>query len=386
MFGVSIAGFVLAASAWAMLGAWGIGRVVGDRFHLTQYLSWIPTIIVMPLVVVALLASSAVGLLDEGTDRISRYGKMRRQRLRFISTLFRVVGWLGVVIMGWSFATSELNLGARVSGTRPAVADLDARPLTLDAPLRILNWNQAAWPIERAPDLIRVQKPDLAILTNVLYAVDRPTLRERGMPDAQFLEAGIFMVLSRHPVRAWGLTTFGFKGIRALSEAAAPEDRVDPGHAMWLELDVNASRPLVVWVIDLPSDPRLSRRMIASEVRAQLEAWNGTIFRASESGRWVPDITTESDGFPSPDLIIGDFNMPRSSWALQRIIQGDAREMTHAYTQAGRGFVGTWPLNIPLWHIDHAFVAPWLRATSYKVINPRAGTHWMQVVEIQSGK
>lgn len=379
-----MAGFALAMAAWAMLGAWGIGRVIGDRLHLTQYLSWIPTIVVMPLVVVALLASSAVGLLDEGADRISRYGKMRRQRMRSISTLCRVGGWLGVVIMAWSFATRELNLGPRGAGPRATTAQ--AAPLKLDAPLRILNWNQAAWPIERAPDLIRVQKPDLAILTNVLYAVDRPALRDRGMPDARFLEAGIFMVLSRHPVAAWGVTTFGFKGIRALSEAAAPEDRVDPGHAMWLELDVNASRHMVIWIIDLPSDPRLSRRMIAAEVRAQLDSWNGTIFRASESGRWVPDITTESDGFPPPDLIIGDFNMPRSSWALQRIVQGDARQMTHAYTQAGRGFVGTWPLRVPLWHIDHAFLAPWLRATSYKTINPRAGTHWMQVVEIQSSR
>lgn len=381
---ISAAGVVLASAACMVVLAWGTGRVVSDRFLWTQYLAWIPTVLAAPAAFMLLVASSAVGLLDEGTDKLTPFGKKQRRRRRRIATSLRIAGWAGFVWMAWGLLATDLNLGA---SRRTAVGPVGS----VRGPMTLVYWNLAHWEVERAIDLVRVHKPDLAIVANAGYDVDRRALRERIAAEhgreVELLEAGSFAIVSVRPIVAWGVTSLGFKGTKFGSEGTAPPLRVDPGRALWLAIDVERQdgRPLVVWVMDLPSDPSLSRRKIAESTRRQLLTWQGTIFRRSdEPGRWSPDTSMTSMGFPEPDIIVGDFNIPRGSWSLGVLASGPDWSATNAFDQGGVGYAATWPLRTPLWHIDQTFLAPWLRASSYRVVNPRAGLHWMQVVKFGS--
>ncbi len=368
-----------------IVGTWAIGRTVSDRFLWSQYLAWIPTVLALPLAFVVLVLSSAVALMDEGADRLTPYALDRRRRVRRIAMGLRGIGWLGVACMAWTLLARDLNLGARRSREAAPVGRLDG--------FTLVYWNLANWPSERATDLVRVQRPTLAVLANVGHDLDRETLREKVDEGADLLEAGPFTLVATAPIASWGITSLGFKGTRLNSEGESEAERIDPGRAMWIALDVGmtesaASRPFVVWILDLPSDVMLSRRRIAESTRRQLVAWQGTVFRRVPDegvekgpGRYRADTTLAMVGFPEPDVIVGDFNIPRGCWSLGVVTSGPGWTTRGAFEQAGLGYAATWPLKMPLWHIDQAFLAPWLHATGYRVVNPRTGLHWMQVVE-----
>ncbi len=390
---ISGLGILIALGGCAIVASWFIGRTISDRFLWSQYLAWIPTLVALPLAFVVLILSTAVALMDEGADRLTPYARDRRKRRRRIAAVLRGLGWLGVACMTWTFLVKDLNLGTR--------RERDAEPLGQIGEMTLVYWNLANWPAERATDLVRVQKPTLAILANSGYDLDREELRQKIGSDAEILEAGPFTIASRRAVLSWGITSLGFKGTRLNSEGSEPAERIDPGRAMWLALDAglkvgDADRPLIVWIMDLPSDITLSRRRVAQSTRRQLITWQGTVFRrahidsiedaASESSpgsvRYAADTSLALVGFPEPDIIIGDFNIPRGSHSLNLLTSGPGWTTRGAFEQAGLGYAATWPLKTPLWHIDQAFLAPWLRATSYKVVNPRTGLHWMQVVSL----
>ena len=383
---ISGLGIAIALCACAVVGAWVIGRTVSDRFIWSQYLAWIPTVLALPLAFVVLVLSSAVALMDEGADRLTPYARDRRRRARRIATGLRAIGWVGVAWMAWTLVASELNLGAKRVREAGPVGRVDS--------FTLVYWNLANWPSERATELVRVQKPTLAVLANVGYDLDREVLREKVGGDAELLEAGPFTLVATTPIVSWGITSLGFKGTRLNSEGESEAERIDPGRAMWIALDVGRveggaggeARPLVVWILDLPSDVTLSRRAIAESTRRQLVAWQGTVFRrvpddAEGTGRYRADTTLAMTGFPEPDVIVGDFNIPRGCWSLGVVTTGPGWTTRGAFEQAGLGYAATWPLKMPLWHIDQTFLAPWLCATKYRVVNPRTGLHWMQVVE-----
>ncbi|QYK47238.1 MAG: hypothetical protein KF838_10655 [Phycisphaeraceae bacterium] len=390
---ISRLSILIALAACSIVVAWAIGRTVSDRYLWTQYLAWIPTVLALPASFVTLVLSSAVSLLDEGADRLTPYALDRRRRKRRIAAFVRAAGWLGVACMAWTLLMHDLNLGARRTRTAAPVGNVDR--------FTAVYWNLANWPSERAVDLVRVHKPTLALLANAGYDLDREELRARIGSGAELLEAGPFVVVSTPTIAAWGITSLGFKGVRLRSEGQPEDVRIDPGRAMWIALDIgltvdDAPKPFIVWILDLPSDIRLSRRMVAESTRRQLLTWQGTVFRRvsaesdstqtrSPSNGYRADTSLAIQGFPDPDLIIGDFNIPRGSRSLDTLTNGPGWQTRDAFRQAGIGYAATWPLSTPLWHIDQAFLAPWLRATSYRVINPRKGLHWMQVVEFGAG-
>lgn len=394
---ISGLGILIALGGCAVVASWVIGRTISDRFFWSQYLAWIPTLVALPLAFVVLLLSTAVALMDEGADRLTPYARDRRKRRRRFAAGLRALGWLGVGCMAWTFLVKDLNLGVR--------RERNAAPLGEIGQMTLVYWNLANWPAERATELVRVQKPTLAILANSGYDLDREELREKVSSDAEILEAGPFTIVSRRAILSWGITSLGFKGTRLNSEGSDAAERIDPGRAMWLALDAGmeaggAERPLIVWIMDLPSDITLSRRKVAEGTRRQLIAWQGTVFRrvhapsldeaATESSRgtvrYAADTSLAMVGFPEPDVMIGDFNIPRGSWSLGVLTSGPGWTTRGAFEEAGLGHAATWPLKTPLWHIDQTFLAPWLRATSYKVVNPRVGLHWMQVVEFGAAK
>ena len=154
--------------------------------------------------------------------------------------------------------------------------------------------------------------------------------------------------------------------------------RFDPGRALFLELDAreHLGRNIVVWVLDMPSEPRLSRWVMSKEAREAIARWEGPV---------VGSAGVRGTGkFPEPDIVVGDFNIVRGAASLSVLLPG----MRNAFDMAGAGYAGTWPRHgyrtpIPLVHIDQMFVRSGpggpVRAARYEVVDPTFGYHKMQV-------
>jgi hypothetical protein len=113
---------------------------------------------------------------------------------------------------------------------------------------------------------------------------------------------------------------------------------------------------LVVWAIDLPSAVSSSKMEIANRVLRLLQTVD----------------TTE------PDIVIGDFNMTRNGFAIQTMFP----ELHDVAIDSGVGVLASFPVEYPLYHIDHVLIGSQLRAANYKLINPHIGRHRIQVAEI----
>ena len=90
------------------------------------------------------------------------------------------------------------------------------------------------------------------------------------------------------------------------------------------------------------------------------------------------DTGTATVGFPAPDIVVGDFNIPRSAGSLKALGRG----YPSAFDQAGRGYMASYPRVRPIFHIDQTFVAPGLRVFDYRLPDIGAGAHRAQVVDI----
>ena len=125
-----------------------------------------------------------------------------------------------------------------------------------------------------------------------------------------------------------------------------------------LEIESRASTKgrLRLYLVDLPSKPSRSRWAIAKKVRHLLD---------------------ESD-VPPPDLVLGDFNITRSSAAMQYMFPA----LRHAYENAGSGYGATFHRRFPLYHIDHVLLSDDWHATSYRLVDPGIGRHMLQSTHI----
>ncbi len=95
----------------------------------------------------------------------------------------------------------------------------------------------------------------------------------------------------------------------------------------------------------------------------------------ARSARRMLDGTTAAP----PDVVVGDFNMTRGSYAVRTLFPG----LEHAYDQAGRSYGATFHRAFPLVHIDHVLLGEQLRATSYQLPDPGVGRHLYQIVELE---
>ena len=127
-------------------------------------------------------------------------------------------------------------------------------------------------------------------------------------------------------------------------------------------------RDLVVWLIDLPSDPLISRRTVGRNAAEWLLAL-----------RRIGELSL-------PDVVIGDCNMPRSCRSLSMVMTaaGTAdHPLENAFEQAGVGIAASWPIGLPLLHIDHTFVGPHLRTLRYELLTMPVADHYAQRVVLQ---
>jgi hypothetical protein len=305
-------GLVMALLAWAVIGAWLTGRVLSDRWWLTQWLLWIPT---------------PVALLAAGTGLLAalRPTTKRRARRR------RLAVWGSVMIaLGAYFGIIEHRF-------------LRSKP---DPPagLKLAHWtiSETMGPdVEPFVDGVTSIDADVTILTNAGGAPWHPDVRAwlGGREGVQSIRP--FAVLTKLPVleKRW----------------LAQQDDVA---LVLLIIDARTvlGRDLVMYLIDMPSDPKRSRATTASRARQLIESADA----------------------PPPDVIVGDFNMTRGSAALRSI----APEMRHAFEEGGHGYGATYHQCFPLYHIDHVLLRDPLRCVRYDVPAVRIGRHRPQVTWI----
>ena len=301
--------------ALTIIGAWLTGRVVSDRYLWSQWLLWIPT--------PAALLAACLGLLWAAWSA----GRRRRRRGRP-----RVL-WLGVtLLLAGHFAFIEHHL-------------LSFPPANPEG-LKLVHWNLGKARQEpEGPFAQRIVslEGDVTILTHAIRVPRTETIRNWLGEDRRPVRLGRFVVLTRLPILQ----------VRWL----AIDDDI---YIALVEIDTSEElgRPIVVYIVDLPSGPRLPRTAIARRVRAFLAE-------------------TEDDT-PPPDVVVGDFNMTRGSAALSMAMPG----LRHAFDDAGHGYGASFHQALPLYHIDHILLAPTVRCTRYDLVDPGLGRHRAQAAWI----
>jgi hypothetical protein len=353
---------LLTALVLFILLAWGLGRLLTDRYLWSQYLFWIPA--------VGVIFAAAAGLL--AAHGLARAGRRDGHKPPRFGRRLRLLGWAGVAAAVAVFLLIDLRVQGYV--LRPA-------PAAPGTTIRILAWNPSAPEMPWFSDIVAARRPDVALITNPPAGVSWTKLAQSFGPAAPIARSGPLMILSRFPVLRFGGTTLGIPDAQVHSPVRAGHlwAVLDPGHAMYAELDTTAvlGRTTVVWLIDLPSDPHRLKSEFTEDAAATIRAWSGTEFVPTESGGQSPFDRADAVGFPAPDLIAGDCNIPRGSASLRVIVGG----MRHAFSEAGAGYSASWPRRWPVFHIDQTFLGPRLRATSYRIVDPGAGGHRMQLID-----
>jgi hypothetical protein len=349
-----------AGTAWIallLMLAGSIGRLLTDRFAWSQFLWWAPGI--------ALAGVAAVLLLTSALAARAGGRPITARRVRRITALLLLVAIL---------QASVFDLGVL---HRP-------RRVQAGSALRVLNWN-VTWVTDRAAILRTIldADADVTVLVNPHMGVGWNELF--GLIPYQYAlvyRDGI-VVISKYPIHRFGSAWLGIEGLPdpdlKQAEDYTQKPYRDPGRALWFDVDAGATlgRSFTIWTMDLPSDPRLSRWRIAGEARAGVERWLGPGMLRNEQGQYRTD-PEPVRGFPAPDLLMGDLNIPRGSASLSRLAPG----MHNAYADAGRGWAGTYPRRFPLVHIDQMLLGAGVRAAQYRVFDPGIGHHYAQVAEI----
>ncbi|UCD76118.1 MAG: hypothetical protein JSV91_04185 [Phycisphaerales bacterium] len=294
----------MALGAAAVL-AWLLGRLLSDRWAFSQWLLWIPTAAMLPAVLLGIFGALAPG----------RKVRLKRRRLR-------IWALCAICIAGYfSFIEHRLFRGAP-----PAQGELT-----------IAHWNMTHWRTEA--DRLRV----LDLLCDITILVDAwglrrdPDLLDSLPEDQTAFYVRRFMIITNQPIIE-----------------ARPLIAHDAADVALLRLDCTETlgRELVVYAVDLPSDPKLPRARTARQLR---------------------DLIAEADG-PPPDVVVGDFNMTRNGAALGFAFPS----LHHAFDDGGHGYTASYHRVFPLYHIDHILLNDSLRAVRYDLINPNLGRHCIQ--------
>jgi endonuclease/exonuclease/phosphatase family metal-dependent hydrolase len=343
---LSLIGFGLGVLA---LSVWILGRLASDRWVWSQFIFWIPTVVVVPGAVAAFVGSRLCGLL-------ARFRSGRREhRLRLVAEacLLGVIAYM--VVIEWR--VYRLPLGPRPSG----------------AHLRVLSWNATAvQQLDQIINPLTAADADIAILVNPHSHVGWGTVQDTFKATYRYENIAGIVVMSRVPELRRGMAWLGLEGLPPETVASVPLGNAssDPGRAMFVEFDTSAQlgHSTVIWVLDLPSDPRLSRWKICEHAASVIASW-----QSGDGGR----------GFPAPDIVLGDFNTTPGSAALKLLTPG----MRSAFAEAGAGYGATWPgfafkTPVPLLQLDHMFLGSRVRAVRYQIVWPIAALHLVQVGDL----
>ncbi len=208
--------------------------------------------------------------------------------------------------------------------------------------LRVAHWNVAHANFGFVPllETLAPYRPDLVVLSEARQSQDIPFFSERELGLSHTKQAHGMVVLSRYPF--------------------APMEQVPikDGFAWGVRIETPTGA-LDLVIVDILSHPAIDRAAALAPL-----------------SRWIAEREENV-----PLLLIGDFNTPRDSRAFREI----RRHMRHAYEAAGRGWPYTWPLPIPLYAIDHAWLTPELAIHRYRLRSAPLSDHRRQMIEISLG-
>lgn len=326
------------AAAWLLVaGLWLVGRIVGDRTLPTQYLEWMPTVVVAGC---GLLASLAILVLA---------GRKSRRFVGVLTTAALVLGWL---LFG------EWALHRALTGSSEAPDDLR---------VAFMNISPGGNRADIGPVLDA--EADVFVLSNV--HPQRITFEKiYGFPPEQFLDRtigispgesppgeihalsyGMFRVYSKYPIRRRAAAHI------SPQDSWLEDDILGSGGILMLEIETPHGR-VTVWAFDMPSTLGASRRLMFDEADARI-AETRRVFEADAIGRWNWRDAEADDPIFSPDLVVGDFNTPAHAWSVGRLMP----ELRAVRDDAGIGPAGTFPAAMPLFEIDFARTGPAFIAT-----------------------
>lgn len=321
-----------ACAGLAILFAWTLGRAAGDRWMWSQVLWWIPSVIAIVLATASWLSALAC----KGRKALS-------------------VRLLGLGILAACLWTALVEWRC--------VNALRLAPQAGDDAARVLFWNLSAKDVPTT--LLAARDADLIILANPPFGHGREGIGQALHSSYTLASRGTTLLACRGQLSDLRFVGLGLRGAR-LGFQPGEANAIDDGWALCATVwpDRLAS-PLVVWVIDLPHDPWVHRRAMLTRAAG--------VLKAPPDGRGP---------FPAPDLIVGDFNTPRSSPSL-RILTDPLRDV---YSAAGWGPRSTWPRVFALWTIDLAFARKGLEVLGARVINPGHGQHRVLEFELRPAK
>ncbi len=230
---------------------------------------------------------------------------------------------------------------AIVSIAKVALLDAAWNPRTTpDAgAIRLVHWN-TAWGHIRGDAVwktLAADQPDIIIFSEPPLQSFEADVR-RIIPDAHFHVGASMALASRWPIEVLG-------------------SLVVPDVRSWHIRIALPGGPLDVLGIDLPSSPLRSRRRPLADV-----------------ARWVVDHDSKI-----PLLVVGDFNTPRDSAALNPL----RTLMSQAYESAGRGWPYSWPSVAPLWSIDQIWFSQGVRMLNHEYRFAACSDHLRQVVQLE---
>ncbi|MBL0869955.1 MAG: hypothetical protein IBJ18_05190 [Phycisphaerales bacterium] len=386
-----IAGWLCVVACAGVLSLWVTGKVVSDRQHALQVLAWLPSWLVLaPAAVLALLTllvrwPSAV---RRGEDEHESTPRRRRGFAWWVSSLML---WSVLGALVWSHWVEMRWLNALKAETTLA----DGR---VKGSLRIAHWNIDAFLARQWSGDLReffpYPAPDVLLMSSNQPRAAQASCLSSLRKAYDVKRFGNFVVASAVPIlhaRAYSLNLNqpatanesdrkAEAALRARLEqwwndncervgmARRGFQEAESGDLIVIRLDTRErfGREMVVYYIDMPSDPFASRYRLAERAQQLIE---GLRAKRDAEGRAV---------VPTADMIVGDFNTPRGSASLDLLTNG----MENAFDQGGWGLVATFPRPWGLLHIDQMYVAGWLRAARYAVEMPPVGEHWMQWADV----
>jgi len=322
--------FVLAALALILLG-WLLGRFLTDQYAWSQWLWWIPT---LGAIAAVLLLTALIGL-PFAWGRADRGSRRRRAVVVSAVGLLAIAGYFFLVEHRY-FSLSSARAGSTAEVAGPGVS--------------FVHWNLGQMPpprqrAEHAQALFNL-RADVLVLTAPNGILWHDSLRDYLREGEQMIQLGKFLIITRFAVGAPAfISQEGDQQITVLP--------IDTREAL--------GTGIVIWMADFPSQPRIPRMAFARELRALIE----------------------KRPLPPPDVVVGDFNLTRGSASIDVIFDG--LDLHHAYDDAGRGYSASFPrAPLPLWHIDHIFLGPALRAVQYELVDPGIGRHMAQRAMLRS--
>lgn len=322
---------------------------------------WLIVRFLLRLVAGVIALAAAAGWIAWSIGEVLTDRTSWSQWLHWIPAPVGIAGAIVMLATGW-FAVRRRPLATAVRATAGLAVIVSLARFAFvhhrlivsapDAPpgLRIMHWTigegaTVDWDALSAVMIAR--DADLTIMQDASRVRPVPAVRDwKESTGAQLRRIASFTIYSR--LRFLDTRTVARDGAIIIVRIELEAPQLEGGR-------------LIVHLVNLPSDPERPRHEIASRALELLEAARGL------------------EPLSPPDLVIGDFNMHRGSASMKRLVPG----MRHAYDEAGHGYAATFHERWPLWHIDHAWIGPRLRATRYDTPFDAAWRHYPQLLWVE---